>query len=269
MTQAAVSRRVKQLEDHLGYALFIRNGRHLSFSRNGEQLFLRLQDLLELMNDTLESLSAGHKQMQVSIAAGNSVSHLWLSSRLRQFTSIYPEVPVRVLSTDNQAEITSPDNDLAIIYSSGNCPGWTLTHLLIEELIPVAAPDYLAFAGITKPPAEIRPEELLELRLHDYLLADGRWLNLQSWFNRIVGGGKTVKPATQSSTYMLALNAAREGDGVALGSRPLVEDHLKKGELVEVTSNVLATGCGYYLGYQKDRKLSEDQKRLFNFLSRG
>ena len=266
VTQAAVSRRIKQLEDSLGYDLFVRNGRQLSFTTRGKQLYLRVHDVLELLSSTLDTLSPTARREHVTIAAGNSISHLWLSARLRDFANLHPDVPVRVLSSDDLAETTRPGNDMAIIYCAGVHPGWTLTPLVREELLPVASPGYLERAGIETPPAELSPFEVSQLRLCDYDLATTRWLNLQSWFQHIPGGVTGIRPTVRYSTYMMALDAAIGDGGVTLGSRGLIASYLAAGDLVELTSQVLDTGFSYHLGVRDGVFRGESVARLHDFL---
>ncbi len=266
VSQAAVSRRIKNLEDELGYDLFIRNGRQLCFSQRGEQLFFRLHDLLGSLSDTLEFLADETASTPITIAAGNSISHLWLNDKLRKFAAEHSDVPLRVHSTDTLSEITDTANDLAIIYCAGSCPGWSLTPLLLEELAPVAAPQYLQSAGLGKHPADVTPSELLQLDLHDYMLSDSRWLNLQSWMNRVSGREATLTPTAIYPTYMMALDAALEGQGVVLGSRALIAPYLANHDLTEVTSNVLRTGFSYNLGYPRDEKPTGAIELLYNQL---
>src|SRR6478736_4899388 len=82
ITQAAVSRRIKGLEDHLGTLLFTRRGRNLALTADGERLFQRVRATLEYLEESLEPFRGGAPQI-ISIAASGSVSHLWLGRRLR------------------------------------------------------------------------------------------------------------------------------------------------------------------------------------------
>ena len=266
VTQAAVSRRIRLLEDALGYALFVRSGRYLAFTDKGAQLFHRTHDALDLIATTLDALSPGASRGHVSIAAGQSMSHLWLGPQLRRFASRFPDVPVQVLGSDNMDEVADDRNDLAILYCAGSHPGWMLTPLVAEELVPVAAPAYLAAAGLGTGPHDLSPAELSRLRLCDYDLANARWLNLQSWFRRIPGGTARITPAARYSTYMMALDAVLDGGGVMLGSRGLIAAHLDSGALVELSSHVLETGFGYHLGVPTRAAPRAEVQKLSGFL---
>ncbi len=264
VTQAAVSRRIKSLEGLLGFDLFLRKGRGLVLTPKGRRLFDRVQAALDYLGEELDAITDHEAERQVSIAASASISHLWLSPRLRAFAAIAPQVSVRVLTTDSLDRLASTEHDLTILYSKGQHPDWALTRLVAEELVPVAAPAYLQ----TDAPVDLAPRDVAELTLLDYQRVNIRWVTLQGWFERQAPALPPPRPAVVYSSYALAVDAALRGDGVVLGSRGMLRPLLDSGQLIEVSRQVLVTGYGYDLGIPRHRPVSEASFMLAKFLIR-
>lgn len=266
VTQAAVSRRIKALENDLGFEPFLRSGRHLSFTEKGAHLYARAGNAFDLLSSTLDALAPNAIRGPISIAAGHSLSHLWLSPVLNDFTARFPDVPVQVLSTDCLDEIDDTQNDLAIIYGAETHPGWKLTPLVSETLVPVATPQFLRREGLDPAQVDLSPHEILLHRHCDYHLANAAWINLQSWFNWAVPDRVRITPTVTYSTYMLTLHAVLDHGGIMLGSRSLMADYLNRGSLIEVTSRAWDTGKAYCLGTPKHTRRSADALRLYQYL---
>ncbi|MCC2612354.1 LysR substrate-binding domain-containing protein [Neorhizobium sp. Rsf11] len=267
ITQAAVSRRIQGLEDQLGAKLFTRRGRNLALTPEGERLFQRVRAMLEYLEESLEPFRGGGREI-ISIAASGSVSHLWLGKRLKDFDNESPSVSVRLLTTDSPSELASEANDLVILYSTGEHPRWNLTLLRKEILVPVASPAYLARRGLDA--ASLTADEVADLDLIDYERFNANWISFRQWFTRIPHPPKRwPNPRLSFSTYSLAIDAALQGEGITLGSIGLIAEQLASGALIEVGSNRIETGYGYYLGMPRYRSLSPGAARLHQHLLAG
>jgi DNA-binding transcriptional LysR family regulator len=265
ITQAAVSRRIKGLEDHLGTALFTRRGRNLALTPEGERLFQRVRATLEYLEESLEPFKSGTTQL-ISIAASGSISHLWLGRRLKDFGKESPNISVRLLTTDTPSELASETNDLVILYSTGEHPRWNLTLLMKEILVPIASPDYLAQRGLTGD--ILTAEAIARLDLIDYERFNAHWISFRQWFARTPHPPRSSlpQPRLSFSTYIMAVEAALRGEGIALGSLGLIEEQLRAGTLVTVGSDRVETGFGYYLGTPRFRALSPEAAQLHQHL---
>lgn len=253
ITQAAVSRRIKGLEGHLGADLFIRRGKNLELTPPGERLFQRVRATLDYLEESLEPFRTGAGQT-ISIAASGSVSHLWLGRRLRDFGKANAGLSIRLLTSDSPSDLASENNDLVILYCLGEHPRWSLTPLLAEELAPVAAPDYLRSRQIDDP-AALTPADIARLNLIDYDRFNANWVSFRQWFDRlgVRSEARAAQPRFTFSTYLMAVDAAIRGDGVALGSLGLLQEALDDGRLVTLGTRSLRTGYGYYLGLPRFR----------------
>ncbi len=264
ITQAAVSRRIQGLEEQLGAKLFTRRGRNLSLTPQGDRLAQRVRATLDYLDESLEPFRGGGREM-ISIAASGSVSHLWLAKRLKDFDNESPGISVRLLTTDAPSELASEANDLVILYSTGEHPRWNLTLLIREVLVPVASPAYLERRGLDAD--ALTPDAIAMLDLIDYERFNAHWISLRQWFARLPQPPKTrISPRLSFSTYSLAVDAALRGEGVTLGSRGLLADELATGALVELGTEGLETGYGYYLGMPRYRSLTPGAARLHQHL---
>lgn len=261
ITQAAVSRRIKGLEDHLGAPLFIRRGKNLELTPKGERLFQRVRATLEYLEESLEPFRPGTGGT-IAIAASGSVSHLWLGRRLRDFGKENPAISLRLLTSDTPSDLASENNDLVILYSTGEHPRWNLTLLMPELLAPVASPDYLASRGLES--GKLSADDIATLDLIDYERFNAHWISFRQWFGRLPGPPrlKLQNPRFSFSTYIMAIDAALRGDGIALGSLGLIDAQIAGGQLVRVGPDCLATGYGYYLGLPKYKTVSAEAMQL-------
>lgn len=266
VTQAAVSRRIQKLEADLQTPLFLRDGRRLALTAHGEILFRRVQATLVFLSDGLDQLIKEKPPEIVTLSASGAISHIWLGRKLREYALENPAVSIRMLTTDSLTDLASEANDLAILYSLGEHPQWTLTRLLAEELTPVAAPAYLQRAAPARTAGQFTLEEVRALDLYDYDRVNVYWVTLRDWFQRLGYGTDEVRPRVVFSNYAMAVEAALRGNGVILGSRHMLVHHLRDGSLVELTSEVLRTGYGYYVGLPKAAPVSEEALRLCQWL---
>ena len=265
ITQAAVSRRIKGLEEHLGTQLFTRSGKNLALTPRGERLFQRVRASLDYLEESLEPFRTGSGR-SIALAASGSVSHLWLGPRLRDFARDNPDVAIRLATSDSPGDLASENNDLVILYSAGEHPRWSLTPLIAEELAPVASPDYLARRGLDA--AALGPADLASLDLIDYERFNANWISFRPWLERVAPDAlrRMPRPHLTFSTYALVVDAAVSGDGVALGSLDLLADKLADGTLVRLGQASLVTGYGYHLGLPKFRSVPPEVLALHESL---
>ena len=267
VTQAAVSKRMKQLEEELGHSLFRRSGRSLSLTQSGLALARRTHSALDYLEEACARLH-GDTSAIITIAANTAVSHFWLGPRLRQYALAEPMTTLRLLTTDRTIDIVGEDNDIAIFYGQGERPGWTFLPMFTERLVPVASPRYLAAAGISPDQAlPLAPETVASLALLDYERFEAGWTTLDMWFDWAGVTRPKRGPRQLFSSYAIAIEAALSGDGVALGSVSLLSDILAEGRLVPVTDRVFATGQGYFIGARQDRVIPESALKLLRWLS--
>jgi LysR family transcriptional regulator, glycine cleavage system transcriptional activator len=229
LTQSAVSRQIKDLEDELGVPLFQRRHRALALTEAGQQFYAAAAQVLTTMRSATERLQAHAGQRRpLSVTTTHSFAALWLIPRLAGFTRTHPGIDVRITADTRVQDLDRDSLDLAIRHGPASLAGPNAIRLFGEKVFPVCSPKLLKKTPLGKP-ADLRHHVLLH-----YDDPDGRhpWLHWKTWLE--VERIADLKPAgtLTFSGYEQIIPAAVAGHGVALGRSPLVKDLLTSGELV-------------------------------------
>src|SRR5215471_6506183 len=181
ITQSAVSRQIKTLEDRLGVALFVRQAKGLRLTEAGSQLYHAVSSALRQVNDAMEGLSRRTRSSLITVTSTLGFCALWLIPRLGQFNKLFPGIEVRIAASDRILNLDRERIDLSIRYSPPHSAPQTATWLFDEQLMPVCSPALLA--------APERPlSELKDLRHHTLLHLDdpdnpSPWLSWSYWLD--------------------------------------------------------------------------------------
>src|ERR1700687_3959740 len=143
ITQSAVSRQIRTLEDHLGVALFDRRPRALALTEKGEELYRIATDVLERLQAATDHIKAQSRTRQISITTTTGFASLWLIPRLQRFTRLYTEADVRISATTDMPHLERSLVDLAIRYCRPEAAPEGAIRLFGEEVLPVCSPSLL------------------------------------------------------------------------------------------------------------------------------
>ncbi|MGH8690259.1 MAG: transcriptional regulator GcvA [Burkholderiales bacterium] len=228
LTQSAVSRQIKELENQLGLALFQRRHRALGLTEAGHQFYAAAAQALSTMRAATDRLRAQSGRKALSVTTTHSFAALWLIPRLAGFTRDHPGVDVRITAETKVQDLERDGLDLALRHGPASLAGTNAVRLFGEKVFPVCSPKLLKKKPLEKP-ADLRHHVLLQ-----YDDPDGRhpWLHWKTWLE--VERIADLKPAgtLSFSGYEQIIPAAVAGHGVALGRSPLVKDLLGAGDLV-------------------------------------
>src|SRR5689334_15920882 len=229
LTQSAVSRQIKELEDQLGVPLFERRHRALALTEAGQQFYASAAQVLSTMRSATERLreKAGRKR-PLSVTTTSSFAALWLIPRLAGFTRTHPGIDVRITADSRVQDLERDGLDVAIRHGPAALAGPNAVRLMGERVFPVASPKLLKRLPL-EAPADLAEHVLLQY--HD---PDARhpWLHWKTWLE--VERLTDLRPAGTLifSGYEQIIPAAIAGHGVALGRSPLVKDLIDSRELV-------------------------------------
>ncbi len=229
LTQSAVSRQIKELEDQLGAALFQRRHRALALSEPGQQFYAATAQVLSTMRTATERLrTASGRRQPLSVTTTASFAALWLIPRLAGFTREHPGIDVRITADTRVIDLDRDGLDIAIRHGPASLAGPNATRLFGEKVFPVCSPRLLEKKPLEKP-ADLKNHVLLQ---YDDPDVRHPWLHWKTWFE--VERIADLKPSGTLifSGYEQIIPAAVAGHGVALGRTPLVKDLLAAGELV-------------------------------------
>jgi LysR family glycine cleavage system transcriptional activator len=269
VTQAAVSKRIRELESRLGVDLFRRDGRKLSLTATGRRLHQRTGMALEYLEDACR-LARGEEAETIRIAANSAVSLLWLAPRIRDFGLGENSASVSLFTSDVLGDTMDPENDLVINYGYGDTPGWRSELLFVEQLVPVAAPAYLESLQVDgRIDLEQDAELPAKLNLLEYERIAPDWINWQLWIEKTGLAGLEECHIESCHNYTQAIGAALSARGIALGSRGLIDAELRSGRLLVVGGIELASGRAYYLSQPRRKALSPAAEILRQMLLAG
>lgn len=228
VTQSAVSRQIRNLEDRLGVRLFERLNRRVRLTIAGEAYIPTLSkafdDIARATGKISPNFRTTSKIKRLLISAETSVAECWLRPRLSKFRQAYPQVEIEVLLTDSRQFDPREQADLVIHYGSGNWPGLHGELLMTLTEFPVCSPD------LVRGKRRLRnPEDLCRCTLlHED--TTGLW---ELWLKG--AGVENIDwnkgPILHNSA--LCLDTAIAGEGVALGDELVAGDHLLAGRLVK------------------------------------
>ncbi|MGQ7260776.1 LysR substrate-binding domain-containing protein [Vreelandella sp. V005] len=232
VTPGAVSRQVKQLEDHLGVVLFERHANGVCATEAGRGLAEDVQaGLLRIASGVQNVTERSEDAFRLLLSAPPSFLQLWLLPRLSGFEANERQIEI---SLDAEARLTPPlwmpnRARLSLRYGQGPWPGVTSQHLFKDTLFPVCSPTLLAQKNIHEP-ADLLAQTLLTV---DWCSHAGHPIpSWHDWFKNAEVAIKKIPRQRQYSLYSLALDQAMAGQGVVLASYPLVADRLASGVLV-------------------------------------
>jgi LysR family glycine cleavage system transcriptional activator len=260
ITQSAVSRQIKALEDHLGVALFERRQRALVLTESGHALYRVATDVLERLQAATDQLRASGRTRQLSLTTTTGFASLWLIPRLQRFTRLHPDVDVRISATTAVINLERSLVDLAIRYCRPEDVPERAIHLFGEEVIAVCGPSLLRDRSRPlKRPHDLKHHVLLHF---DYAGAQLSLLDWGTWLSSLGIGDLKPAGALHFSQYEQMIQAAISGQGVALGRQPLVNDLVQSGAL-KVPFRKAVVGSRAYFIVESEHGAAKPHVRQF------
>jgi DNA-binding transcriptional LysR family regulator len=227
VTQSAVSRQIQTLEEQLGVALFRRSHRELRLTEEGQTLYKTAAEVLRLLREVAGRLGARTAGM-LTVTTTVSFAALWLVPRLNDFRRLHPGIDMRLAATNEMEDLEREGIDLAIRYCTPKAAGGAAVRLFGELVFPVCSRSLLAGRRFTSP-KDLSGQVLLH---YDDPYRRYPWLSWEVWFELTQTQG--VKPAgmLRFSHYDQLMQAAIEGQGIALGRSRFVAKWVKQGKLI-------------------------------------
>lgn len=242
VTQSAVSRQIRALEDELGVQLFRRAHRSVTLTEEGGLLEAACTETFERLRETVARLRGPRRRRVLTLSTTPGMASLWLIPRLSRFVRRQPEVDLRLDVSFERRDLVQDAIDVAIRLGRVDAPEGE--KLFDEEILPVCSPSLLGpYAPPLQQPTDLAGHTLLRL-------SDVRRGPLQDWepWLRAMGLAELEPAASLSfSNYDEVIAAAMLGQGVALGRRPLVDSLLEDGRLVAPFDAAVASPLAYFV----------------------
>lgn len=242
-TQPAVSQRITQLEQDLGTPLFERQHRGVALTPNGQQLLSIVAESLRNIGAEAEIIRLKSIRNHMHIATDMGFATYWLLPRLDALHRLLPGQEIQISTSPEEFRSREQPADIAILFGDGQWSGCQAEQLFPELVVPVCSPAYARTHGL---PADSQAHARHRLLgLPDSV--PQRWMDWKEWFTLQGAKEENQGKAIVFNAYSLLIQATLQGQGIALGWFPLVNDLLERGELLCTQVKRISTNRGYYL----------------------
>lgn len=262
MTQAAVSYAVRTLEGQLGVPLFHRSHRAVALTETGARFHADVSAGLARIQKSAEQIRAKGRETNVTLSASSAFASMWVLPRIPKLRADLPEIDLRIHASVRDLELDEEGIPLGI--RGGDPAAWPNYHaaLLAPEVVnAVASPAFIENHGMPTTFAELAQLRLIHLEEPARVACD--W---KEWFD---SAGFEYRPQSRPLTindYVLVIQAALAGEGVALGWQHLIERQMASGALVPVSRHVFETGTDFYVVWSRARELSTPARQVRDWL---
>ncbi len=242
VTQAAISHQVKALEEALDLQLFRRLNRRLMLTDAGQLYLPALTEAFDAIDTATARLRIDENANRLVVSVANSLAAKWLLPRLPRFRDRHPEFDVEISALDRLVDFGRDNVDMAIRYGLGRYPGLRVDPLMKDTNFPVCSPGLLAGPVPLSEPSDLRRHSLL----HD----DVSSTDAPDWTKWLTAAGVTGVWTDRGQRYShssLVLQAAMDGQGVALGRSTLVALDMEAGRLVQPFGPALPSSYACYV----------------------
>ncbi|WP_172330664.1 LysR substrate-binding domain-containing protein [Mangrovicoccus sp. HB161399] len=247
VTPSAVKQLVRRLEAALGTPLVERDGRGLRLTAAGSEGLAELAQGFGLLARGVARIRAHDGRRRLVVSAEPSFAAAWLVPRLERFRRDFPGTDVLIDTSLALADLQRGDADVAIRFGARPEEGLVAQRLFREELSAFCSPALASGPDAIRAPADLARVPLIHWDMAA-LGRDSATRELMAWAPWLRRLGVRL-PETAAGLafrdYNLALQAAIAGQGVVLGSRPVLQDAIAAGLLVEPFPATVATDLGY------------------------
>jgi LysR family glycine cleavage system transcriptional activator len=246
LTQPAISRQIRSLEDELGATLFLRGTRHVELTTAGAALLRAVAPWLDRLDASVRQIRNQTARHRITVTTFASFASLWLIPRLQDFQRQHPRVDIRVSADDAIADPDDPEIDFALRYTHADQLPAGAVPLFDEVLTPVVSPALGDSLGRPWRAADLAQQTLLE---EDDDRPSAEYLSWRHWLRLHAPPALEPRGWIYLNFTYQQIQAALAGQGVALARVALVHEALARGELVEPfgAAGRTASPFGYWL----------------------
>lgn len=243
LTQSAISRQIRALEELVGAELFVRERQTVRLTRGGEAYATEIRTALRLVSAATLGVRANPHPGTLNLAILPTFGTRWLAPRLTDFMEKHPGITINLTTRLTQFDFEMESVDAAIHFGSAEWPGAELEFLMNEAVVPACSQALRAQYSFKE------PKDLLKAPLLHLASRPDAW---QQWF-----AAKDTRMSHAQGMlvdqFAVAAQSAMSGLGVALLPRFLIENELARGDLIEAVDGMVdSIGC-YYLAWPPGR----------------
>jgi LysR family transcriptional regulator, glycine cleavage system transcriptional activator len=240
VTQTAISHQIHRLEEQLGIALFVRRNRALLLTREAQDYLPSIRTAFEDLRRATARLRRPDREGMLTVSTTASLAAKWLVTRVAAFQDSNPGIEVRITTSPHLVDFEREEVDMAVRYGRGSWPGLRANWLMAEDIFPVCSPSLLKGDNKLRCPEDLAHHTLLHATV-----------SREDWQLWLTAAGLPVSLATRRGLSFdqsfMAIQAAVEGLGIALGRTRFVEADIAAGRLVVPFDVVLPADAGFYI----------------------
>lgn len=243
VTQAAISHRVKTLEECLSVRLFYRFNRKLELTEAGRLYLSPLRDALHIVGKAADRVSKHQTTPPIRISVVISFATKWLLPRLKGFNAFHPDIDVRVTADDTPISFERDPFDLSIRFGRGHYADVHVDFLMEDRIIPVCSPALLEGSSPLRKPDDLKHHVLL----HDLASDAENRPNWSDWLDTAGVTGLDPSLGPGFNLWNMLIDAAIAGQGVALAPAALAANDIDAGRLIQPFGTTLSSELAFWL----------------------
>ena len=257
LTQSAISRQVKELEEIIGTNLFRRTGRQVQLTKPGKILAQELAVDLENIHQTImRAISAGRENTAIRLATLPGFASRWLIPRLPEFSALFPDIEISMATRLEPFDMNRDHVDLAIHFGTEDWPDTDMIELCSETMIAVCSPEFKQ---------QYRVGQIESLVPAPLLHMETRPLVWAQFFEQNSIAEKPSSSGKYFDQFSMIIAGAIASLGAGLIPTYLIERELDAGQLVRIGDLSITTKNSYYLVTPSNRQ-NTDVDHLCNWM---
>ena len=260
VTQPAVSRSIRQLEGALGISLFTRSHRSVELTEAGEILSQAVSAGFGRILEAARRLH-GRAHAHVTLLTSAAFANYWLVPRLSDFHAHHPEIDLRFQVSDKLLDLAEESSSLGVRLGTGNWHGYDSEPIIEEEVFPVASPAYGAALARAGELDALAGERLIHME--EPFLPSLTW---SDWFAAMHTRYHDDGSGLRLNHYVLVLQAAMAGEGIAMGWGHLVDPLIEQGLLVRIGCRRWRTERSFQLIWSSRTPLSPQAEAVRDWI---
>ncbi len=258
VSASAISHQLRNLENELGVRLTVHRKGSFELTPEGINYFRAIEGAMGRIADATTEIRSAPGRRRVSLTLTPSFAAGWLMPRMRDLAAKYPDLELNLITTTRVVDLVRENVDLAIRRSRKPWTDHESRILAEEHIVPVVAPEVVTNS---------KSKDLAGLLASNRILVNTTLLN--EWDGWCQAHDFEAPPASQRfnlETYELTIQAARDGLGIALGRRPIVDGLLEEGSLVLASPDVVTDILRYFVVWPNEFELSSSARRVRDWL---
>jgi len=261
LTPAAVSQQIRQLEEQLGSALFVRTQSGVMLTETGKEYLRYVSEAFDILYLGQQNLRHAAVMPRLTIYALPALASKWLLPNIMQWRERCPDIDLALHGTHAPVDFNATPADFVLCFGEDRYPQLDKQRLFLDEVVPVASPALLRRYSL----ATVLSEAPL---IHLDWGNEGRFLpDWRSWLQARGIAPSAPQPAFSFNLTSLAIDAAVAGAGVLLGQKRLIAAELARGDLVAIDALSLPLSKPYFLAWPQRTQSQPGSEALIAWLT--